>query len=211
MMFGTRILEERKSKFNGDLKVVRTLGLGTYIQAGNLTQSGGIIESMWRSTIRHIRYTNPYIHNVLILGLGGGTVVKQICKNWPGAKITGVDIDPIIVELGIRHLALDKSKVKIIIGDALNSLNLPNFPNQKFDLIIVDLYNGDQFPKKFESQNYTQLVSSLLSNDGVVVFNRLYYKDKKIEAEKFGKKLKKVFRKVEEYFPLVNIMYICRD
>ena len=207
-MFGTKILEERKSKYNGELKVIRALGLGTYIQAGNLTQSGGIIESMWRNTLKRINSEELIINNCLILGLGGGTVVKQIYKNWPKAKITGVDIDPIIVELGKEYLKLDKSLVNIKIGDALSFLT-HHSSLLSYDLIIVDLYNGDQFPKKFESQNYIHLVRSLLSRSGIAIFNRLYYKDKKIEAENFGIKLKKVFKNVEEFTPLVNLMYIC--
>jgi hypothetical protein len=49
-MLGTRILEERKSKFNGDINVVRSLGFGTYIQVNNLTQSGGVVEEIWKET-----------------------------------------------------------------------------------------------------------------------------------------------------------------
>src|SRR5260221_6937083 len=103
-MFLTKVLEERKSKYNGDLKVIRSLGLGTYIQAGNLTQSGGIIESMWRSTLRQVNGKRLKVKECLVLGLGGGTIVKQIYKNWPNAKITGVDIDKEIVELGQKYL-----------------------------------------------------------------------------------------------------------
>jgi len=203
-MFLTKILEERKSKFNGDVRVVKTLGMGTYIQANGLTQSGGIVSTMWQSTLSKIR-------NVLILGLGGGTVAKLIRKNWPQAEITGIDIDPIMVELGKKYLDLDKLGVQVTVRDASNLSNLPNHPNQKYDLIIVDLYNGDKFPKKFETDNYIHLVSSLLARSGVAVFNRLYYKEKKIEAEEFGKKLNKVFKNVESFRPVSNIMYICTN
>ena len=43
-MLGIKILEERESKYNGHLRVVKTLGMGIYIQADGLTQSGGIVE-----------------------------------------------------------------------------------------------------------------------------------------------------------------------
>ncbi|KKQ91917.1 MAG: Spermine synthase [Candidatus Woesebacteria bacterium GW2011_GWA2_40_7] len=210
-MFLTKILEERKSKFNGDVRVVKTLGMGTYIQANGLTQSGGIVSTMWQSTLSKIRSTKSEIRNVLILGLGGGTVAKLIRKNWPQAEITGIDIDPIMVELGKKYLDLDKLGVQVTVRDASNLSNLPNHPNQKYDLIIVDLYNGDKFPKKFETDNYIHLVSSLLARSGVAVFNRLYYKEKKIEAEEFGKKLNKVFKNVESFRPVSNIMYICTN
>ena len=59
-MFGIKILEESESKYNGHLKVVRSLGLGTYIQANGLTQSGGIVETFWRQTLKKIQNSkNP--------------------------------------------------------------------------------------------------------------------------------------------------------
>src|SRR3989344_1007167 len=116
-MLGTKILEERKSKYNGQLRVVRTLGMGTYIQANGLTQSGGIVESIWRKTLKAISHKPLVISNCVILGLGGGTAAKLIRKYWPGAKITGVEIDPIMVELGKKYLDLS-DEIEIEIGDA---------------------------------------------------------------------------------------------
>ncbi len=200
-MFFTKILEEKKSKFNGTLKVVKTWGMGTYIQAGGLTQSGGIVESIWKSVFKKINSKNLNAKSVLILGLGGGTVAKLVRKDFPNAKITGVDIDPIMIELGKKYLDLEVDK--ILIQDAGKSVP------SKFDLVIVDLYQGDKFPKKFETENYIQLVRSLLLRSGVVVFNRLRYKNKKEEAEKFGGKLQKYFNKVEYHYPPANLMFIC--
>lgn len=210
-MFGTKILEERESKFNGHLKVSRSLGFGTYIQAEGLTQSGGIVETIWRSTIRKVKGKRLKVKNCLILGLGGGTVAKLVRKNWPEAKITGVDIDPVMIELGKKYLKLNDYKVKIIVGDVANLPNLPQFPNQKFDLIFVDLYNGEEFPEKFETENYIQLMRTVLSSRGITVFNRTYYGDKRPKAVKFGNKLKNVFAKVEWYYPEANLMFICSD
>jgi spermidine synthase len=213
-MFGTKILEERKSKYNGILRVVKSWGLGTYIQSDGLTQSGGIVETMWKGTLKKIYNKRPpsvsqfKINNCLILGLGGGTVAKLVRKNWAEAKITGVDIDPIIVELGQKYLGLEELGVKVFINDAFRYTKY-DIQHTKYDLIIVDLYNGDEFPKKFKSENYIQFVRSHLANNGFAIFNRLYYKDKKIMAEEFGEKLKKVFGRVERFRPVTNLMYIC--
>ncbi|KKR44389.1 MAG: hypothetical protein UT76_C0005G0015 [Candidatus Woesebacteria bacterium GW2011_GWB1_40_12] len=105
-MLGTKVIEEKKSEFNGNLKVMSTLGMGTYIQSDGLTQSGGIVETIWKQTLRRINHQPSTINHCLILGLGGGTVAKLVRKKWPEAKITGVDIDPIMVELGEKYLGL---------------------------------------------------------------------------------------------------------
>jgi len=208
-MLGTKILEERKSKFNGDIKVVRSLGFGTYIQAEGLTQSGGIVETIWKSTIKKVKSKKLIVKNCLILGLGGGTVAKLIKKNWPGAKIIGIDIDPLMVELGKKYLGLGQIGLEIKIGDALELGKKLKVKSEKFDLVVVDLYNGDEFPEKFVNEKFLNKVKSSLTDRGVVVFNRTYYGDKRPETVKFGNKLQKIFSKVEWFYPEANLMFIC--
>lgn len=210
-MLGTKILEEKKSKFNGKLRVVKTLGMGTYIQANGLTQSGGIVESIWKSTLKQINHLSiqPF-NNILVLGLGGGTVAKLLRKKYPEAKITGIDIDPVIIELGKKYLGLDGVDVKIEVCDALGFLtNRQSLITNRFDLVIVDLYNGDKFPEKFEMEYFSKLVKSYLTNNGISIFNRLYYGEKRPQSVKFGNKLQKVFSKVEWYYPEANLMFLC--
>ena len=199
-------MEERESKYNGYLQVVRTIGLGTYIQADGLTQSGGIVESIWESILKKIHKSLATNHKTLILGLGGGTVAKLIRKIWPEVKITGVDVDPIMVELGKRYLGLDRVGVEIIIQDALDFFtNHQPLITSHFDLLIVDLYNGYEFPKKFENENFLKA----LTKNSLVVFNRLYFGEKRPEAVKFVLKLQKVFSRVEYHYPEANLMLIC--
>lgn len=206
-MIGTKILEERKSEYNGNLRVVKTFGMGTYIQAGGLTQSGGIVETIWRQTLRQINNSQFTINNCLILGLGGGTVAKLVRKKWPSAKITGIEIDPMMIELGKKYLKLNESKTDIKIIDALKFLESNKI---KYDLIIVDLYNGDKFPEKFGTEDYLHLVRIDLSRLGTSIFNRLYYGDKRPIAVRFGNKLKTIFKNVEWFYPEANLMFLCR-
>lgn len=198
-MLGTKILEERNSKYNGNLRVVKSFGLGTYIQSEGLTQSGGVVKGIWKQTLKKVHRSLSNVENVLILGLGGGTVAKLIRKSWPDAKTKGVDIDPLIVELGKKYLGLDDNDIDIKIQDAAVPVS------DKFDLVIVDLYQGDKFPEKFEEEKFLKM----LGKNKFVVFNRLYYKEKKVLAEEFGEKLKKVFKHVEYFYPEANMMFFC--
>lgn len=198
-MLGTKVIEERESKYNGQLRVVKTLGFGTYIQADGLTQSGGIVETFWNQILRKIKKSKHQVSSVLVLGLGGGTIVKLIKRYWSEAKITGIDIDSVIVELGKKYLGLNEEDVNIKIGDA------SKFTKKKYDLVIVDLYKGCDFPKKFEDEVF---LKSLTKNN-LVIINRLYFGDKRPQAVKFGLKLQGIFKNVEYYYPEANLMFIC--
>jgi len=139
-MLGLKILEEVTSPINGKVSVVKSLGLGTYIQVENLTQSGGVVYDVWRDTLKEIKNLKLEIKNCLILGLGGGSAATLVQKYWPNSKITGVDIDPIMVEMGKKYMGL--TGVEAIIEDAEKFLlTISRQPSTiKYDLVLVDTY-----------------------------------------------------------------------
>lgn len=204
LFVGKRVLEEVESKINGKITVVRSVGLGTYFQVGDLTQSGGVVHSVWKTALRKVKKRKNKVKNSLILGIGGGSAASLIRHFWSEASIQGVDIDPVMVELGKKYLGLDLDSVKI--KDAEDFLIKSN---ETYDLILVDTYLGDQYPEKFATKSYIELVKDRLGDGGMAVFNRLYYGEKRKEAVKFGEKLEKNFSKVERVYPEANLMFLC--
>lgn len=215
-LLGKRVLKEIDSPINGKLTVIQDLAWGVYIKGGGLTQSGGVAYKVWQTSLSKIRNS---IHqpvgeklNSLILGLGGGSIAKLIRSFWPKSEISGVDLDPVIVELGKRYLDLGSYGAQVKIGDAFEYvIKKSKLKAQKFDLVCVDTYIGDDFPEKFESQDFLLAIKKLLGDTGVAVFNRLYYGEKRPRAMDFLKKLKEVFENVDIVFPQANIMFICRN
>ena len=220
---GVKVIEEIDSPINGNIRVVKSVGFGTYIQVEGLTQSGGVMYGVWRKVLKKLSHQSLRasghglealtINHCLILGLGGGDTARLIKKYWSEAKITGVEIDPIMVDLGKKYLKLDETGVDIRIEDAENFLLTTSHKSSiiKYDLILVDLYVGYDVPDKFTKENFFKLILKLLSPNGVAIFNRLYYADKKKEAEKLGEKLEKIFSKITRVYPKVNVMFVCRQ
>ena len=114
----------------------------------------------------------------------------------------GIDIDPDMIRLGKKYLGLDQINVEIKIQDAYDF-------GGKYDLILVDLYNGEHFPEKFGKEEFLDKVKNSIMKSGVAIFNRTYYGDKRPEAVKFGNKLKRIFPKVEWFYPEANLMLLC--
>lgn len=202
-MFGVKVLEEKNSTKNGKLRVVKTLFSKPYIQAQGLTQSGGIVETIWKGTLSKVKNVSP--KNCLVLGYGGGTVARLISRRWPYTKITGVDNDPEIVDLGQKYLESFK-KTDVYIKDAGEFLKVNR---DKYDLIIVDLYKGANLPSKFKTEAFYQLTAKRLSKGGVAVFNSLSLR--KMSEENIGPVLERVFAKIIIFRPIVNLMYICSN
>jgi len=189
-MIGIKILSVRKSKYNGKIVVSKSLGFGTYIQAEGLTQSGGIVETIWKSTLRKIHNSKFVIHNSLILGLGGGTAAKLIRKNWPDAKITGVDIDPAMVELGKKHLRLDEFGVEIKIGDVENATGVPVLALLPDDVMVLESLSKTTpttaySPKREVAVEYKKLAGCIAGQE--FVDNRMRAKVKSLFRMDMGK------------------------
>ena len=82
LLSGVVTLEEADSPINGKISVVKSLGFGTYLQVGNLTQSGGVVSGIWKKTLLKIKTLINEPQNILILGLGGGSCAKISRKLW---------------------------------------------------------------------------------------------------------------------------------
>ena len=113
---GKKILDRELSKYNGELVVKKDFAWGTYIQADGLTQSGGVVKKIWETTFKKLIQIHP--KDVLILGLGGGTIAKLVKKYYPEASITGVEIDPLMIKFGKKYLGMDETATHIFSEDA---------------------------------------------------------------------------------------------
>jgi spermidine synthase len=206
---GAKILEEADSPINGKLTVIRDLAWGVHIKVGGLTQSGGVAEKVWHSSLKEVKKIKPEVKKCLILGLGGAGAAKAVKRYWSRAAITGVEIDPIMINLGEKYMGLKESEVKVVIEDAMKFVKRQTKKGEKYDLILVDVYVGDTIPKKFITPTFYNLAKKLLEKNGVVVINRLYYDEKRKLADKTHQDLEKIFSEVMAVFPEANIMFVC--
>ncbi|MCC5844574.1 MAG: fused MFS/spermidine synthase [Verrucomicrobia bacterium] len=79
--------------------------------------------------------------SLLLLGLGGGTVLRQLRFFLPDTRMTAVEIDPGMIRLARTHMAIDELDLEIIQDDAYAFLQRDT---RRFDRVIDDLYRcGD--------------------------------------------------------------------
>ena len=192
-----KIVFETTSPINGKIQVIEDV-FGRRLVVEGLTQSGGQVKRVWKKALETISNFQFPISNILILGLGAGTLAKLISQKWQGVKITAVEIDPKIVEIGKKYFDLDKiPKLKIVLADAAQFVSKLEIKNLKFEIIFTDLYLGDQFPPQCETINFLKNLKSLLASPGLVVLNRLYYKDHRHKTEKFLDRLGRIFKTIK--------------
>lgn len=171
------------SLINGKISVVKSFGQYKVL-VGTYEQSGPWVHRVWQKALKTI----PAPSTVLILGLGTGVVARF----FPHSQITGVEIDPVMLQIGGKYFHLSElTNLKVITGDAVLWLKATT---QTFDLILVDVYLGKSFPASLNSPEFLRKLSHSLSQDGRVVFNRLTIKNGDFVREEFIDKLQKFFK-----------------
>lgn len=139
--------------------------------------------------------------SVLLLGVAGGTVARQLRAFVPDAAITGVEIDTEIVSLARRHMALDAHRVEIVIDDAVSFL--AGTP-RRFDAIVDDLFLSgpeDVVGSRVPPAERLELIKARLAPGGVAVSNLILDTGGPFWAER---KLSR--RAFVEAFPMVRIV-----
>lgn len=214
---GYVVLERVESKINGEIEVRENILGEKWLLARGITQSGRSIEKSWQKAIKKVFSFQPAraggfsVKSCLILGTGAGSAAKVIHNFFPEAKITGIEIDPIMIKMGKKYFNLSTVKnLEIKICDAISLVTNHQSLVASFDLILVDLYLGDEVPEKAKSEKFIKGVKKCFSPSGRAIFNRLYYGRKKKEANEFGSRLEKIFSQVKEVHSPSNLFFICQ-
>lgn len=177
-----KVIFETDSKYNGHIKVVE-FGEIRKIVVDNIMQSvthtsQNTSRLYWGKVVQVLKENFTGLGNVMLLGLGGGTLVHLISKEFPGVAITSVEIDQTMVDIANNYFDLTKvPNHKVIVDDAMRVVIEPtNFglAPQMFNAIVVDIYVGEKYPDLGKSGNFIAAIKDLIAPGGLVIFNRIY-------------------------------------
>lgn len=138
---------------------------------GKTLSVDGLPQSSWppdKQTYYYMMIPEKKPDTVLMLGVGGGTIARMILKKFPDTKITGVEISQEVVDAAIEHLGLGEIGMDLVIADAFEYVFEHN---ETYDLIIVDLYDGYNFPLKCLMPKFIRRLQELLNKDGELYIN----------------------------------------
>ena len=113
---------------------------------------------------------NP--ENVLIIGLGGGTLSNVIHELYPTATIENVEIDPSVIKVARDYFNfIETDKVTSKVQDGRIFIKRAALKKQQYDWIILDAFNGDYIPEHLLTKEFFEEVKSVLSPNGIVAAN----------------------------------------
>ncbi len=127
---------------------------------------------------------------ILMLGVGGGSLIHFFRHYCPKAHITGVDIDEELINQMHEQFLLPK-------GDELLHYEFADahswvFDNKhSYDLIIVNIFDANHMPSWVLGKDFMQQLAQRLNNNGCVAWNTLISSDH--EFNSFYSNLRSVF------------------
>ncbi len=200
-----KIIFETDSELNGRIRIVdvgstRKMVVGNTIQSIN-PDSPACPKLYWGQMSDSIKERFTDIQNILILGLGGGTLAHLLSRAYPDVNITSVEYDEVMIQLAKEYFYVDKiPNHKIIHEDALRIVVEPeenDITPSSLDLVVVDVLNGDKYPDLGKTGNFISAVKRLIRPGGHVVFSRIYTEFFQEEVNIFVDSLENYFSEVE--------------
>lgn len=200
-----KLIYRASSKFNEKIEVFE-VGDKLRLSVNGVVQSisvntPSVTRRIWGRTVELVKNQKPKAGEILLLGLGGGTMPHLFAKEMPNAKITAVEVDKEMINVAKKFFNIDSlNNLKTINADALRILSKPkdfNLEESQFDVVIVDVYCGSKYPNLGSSGSFFAGLKRLAKTHGLVVFNRIY-------IQNFQHKVDQFYDLVYEYFKDVN-------
>jgi spermidine synthase len=112
------------------------------------------------------------IKRALVLGVGGGAVIRMLHQLIQPEQIIGIELDPTHLYVARRFFGVTQRRAKLVEADAEDWLC--HYRGPKFDLIIDDLFgemDGEPVRTVAVTQGWLDALSENLVDDGVLVMN----------------------------------------
>lgn len=111
----------------------------------------------------------PDAKTALVLGLGGGVISNMLVSK--NIQVTAVELDSRIIEVAKQWFDLS-AKIQVIEDDARHALYRLN---SKYDIIVMDLFNGEVASSHVMSMEFFAKLKSMLNPDGFIFINTYGY------------------------------------
>lgn len=183
-VFGTLELDTRSDYSH--IRVTRTRNVRTLYfvrdSGEEVIESELNLERPYELIVPYTRYMflsyafRPVQERVLIVGLGGGSMVHFLRHYDPKVQVDVVEIDPVMVQIARDYFGVkNEGNVKIITGDGIDYLRKTE---TRYDVIYMDAFlkpsretDTTGAPLRLKTAQFYKEIQSKLKPEGLVVIN----------------------------------------
>lgn len=161
------------------------------------TQSAINLKQPHKIIMQNLEYTMgclmfmPPPKNILLLGVGGGSLIHFLRHYCPKAAITGIDIDESLLKAMHDEFLLPHADA-LLNYEIADAQTWVKHDKNKYDLIIVDLFNEHSMPQWVVEKDFMQDLKNCLAPQGCVAWDTLIASDQ--EFNHFYSNLRTIFQ-----------------
>lgn len=113
------------------------------------------------------------LDDVLLIGLGGGSLARYIHYHYPDCKLTAVEYRPSVVQVAHNHFGLPlDNRLNIVTGDGGAFIKEQALQHERiYDLMIIDAFDVDGLSDSVASIAFFDACKRLLKPDGILAVN----------------------------------------
>jgi spermidine synthase len=158
------------------LEVVEERGMRVLHLGSRAIQSAMRITRPWDLELAYTRAMmgflmfNPMPQDVLMIGLGGGSLAKFIRKQRPQICITAVEIDPRVIAAARTHFELPPDDATLAVVEADGALYVRQHASSA-DIILLDGFDSGNQVEALATQTFYAACRRVLRPGGVLVVN----------------------------------------
>ena len=109
---------------------------------------------------------------ILLLGLGGGSLAKFLLHHYPDATIDAVELRPQVCEVARRFFSLTETpNLHLHFGDAAYYIRTRPTAQPPYDLLFIDAFGGDGMTESVCHSDFFTACNTHLSDRGILVMN----------------------------------------
>ena len=131
-----------------------------------LDQPGLLVSALHRSFLTSLLFTD-IPDKVLLGGMGGGALARYLHAIRPALQGHVVEIDETVTLLAKRYFDFPTTQWSVHIED------FQNWRGDQYDLIIVDIAEGEKTPEWLSAEKTLSQLKRQLSENGVLTINLL--------------------------------------
>jgi spermidine synthase len=179
-LYGDGSLVHQAQSDEGIIEVVdsgdsRSLHFGTYPRQSSMRLSDpAFLDLSYTQAMMGCLLLNPNPRRVLVIGLGGGSLVKFLLRHFPDCQVDVVEYRRDVIEVAARYFGVPSNEPRLAItqGDGYLHVNHCFYETDlSYDLLLVDAYDHNGMAASVGVQAFFDACAGILSPDGVMSIN----------------------------------------
>lgn len=138
-------------------------------------QSNMRLDDPFETDIEYVGYLHltlavcPQATRALVVGLGGGSLVKRMWRDYPWMHVDAVELDSQVIEICRAYFALpDDERLRVVCEEGRAFVESCE---ERYGIIAIDAFNDDRIPLPLITEEFLLACKAILEPDGVLAYN----------------------------------------